>query len=410
MDRFACRKGSCVLQLSYADGTPAAHRRIQAQQITQAFGFGCGAFDTVPLAGGDISEAERLSLGERMDKWLELFNYGTLPFYWGRFEPERDHPQTEALMRAALWLQARGVTVKGHTLCWHTVTAPWLTELSNEAIMQAQLERIRRDVTDFKGVIDRWDVINEAVIMPVFDKYDNGITRVCKQLGRVRMVKEVFAAAREANPGALLVMNDFNVSDEYQILIDGCLNAGVPIDVIGIQSHQHQGYWGLTKLQEVLDRFAVFGLPLHFTENTLISGELMPGYIEDLNDWQVSQWPTTPEGEARQARETVEMLDALFAHPLVEAFTIWDHVDGKWLGAPSGVLRADNTEKPVRTALMRRIREDWRTRVTLETDEAGRAELSGFLGSYEIIDMQKHGRAVLTKDTHQPVQVLLEEV
>ena len=37
-------------------------------------------------------------------------------------------------------------------------------------------------------------------------------------------------------------LNDFNTSINYEILIDGCLNAGVPISAIGSQSHQHQGY------------------------------------------------------------------------------------------------------------------------------------------------------------------------
>ena len=31
-----------------------------------------------------------------------------------------------------------------------------------------QLDRIYRDVTDFAGLVDIWDVINEAVIMPIF--------------------------------------------------------------------------------------------------------------------------------------------------------------------------------------------------------------------------------------------------
>ena len=249
-------------------------------------------------------------------------------------------------MSAAKWLTQRGIQVKGHPLCWHTVTAPWLLGLPNDEILRLQLDRIEREVSNFKGVIDTWDVINEVVIMPIFDKYDNGITRICKMLGRVQLVKRVFQAARDANPNATLLINDFNVSDEYQILIDGCLNAGVPIDAIGIQSHQHQGYWGKDKLDAVLARFSVFGLPIHFTENTLISGDLMPPHIEDLNDWQVSDWPTTPEGEERQARELGEMASTLIAHPLVEAFTIWDHTDGKWLGAPSGILRKDNTFKP----------------------------------------------------------------
>ncbi|MDR0396565.1 MAG: endo-1,4-beta-xylanase [Oscillospiraceae bacterium] len=317
--------------------------------------FGCGAFDAVPLASGELGEKEQAFYEERMGKWLELFEFGTLPFYWGRFEPERGKPKTDELMKAARYLGKKGVKVKGHPLCWHTSTAQWLMELSDEDILGAQLDRIRREVTDFKGVIDMWDVINEVVIMPVFDKYDNGVTRICKMLGRVKLVKKVFEAAREANPGATLLINDFIVSDQYQILIDGCLNAGVEIDVIGIQSHQHQGYWGLEKLGEVLDRFAVFGKPIHFTENTLVSGELVPGWIKDLNDWKVEEWASTEEGEERQARELVEMVKVLKEHPLVEAFTIWDHTDGKWLGAPSGVLRKDNSEKPAHQALKRII-------------------------------------------------------
>ena len=43
------------------------------------------------------------------------------------------------------------------------------------------------------------------------------------------------------------------------------------------------------------------------------------------------EWPTTPEGEERQAREWAEMLGLLFDHPRVEAVTAWDFTDGCWL-------------------------------------------------------------------------------
>ena len=39
-------------------------------------------------------------------------------------------------------------------------------------------------------------------------------------------------------------------------------------------------------------------------ENTLTSGHLMPKEIIDLNDYQVDQWPTSPEYEIRQRDET----------------------------------------------------------------------------------------------------------
>ena len=271
-------------------------------------------------------------------------------------------------------------------------------DYDNPTILKKQLDRIDREVNTFKGVIDMWDVINEVVIMPVFDKYDNAITRICKDLGRIRLVKEVFAAAKESNPNATLLINDFNTSVSYEILLEGLLEAGVPISAIGIQSHQHQGYWGLEKLQNVLSRFSRFGLPIHFTENTLISGEIMPAHIVDLNDWQVDAWPSTPEGEERQAREISEMYSVLFVHQLVEAITTWDFNDGFWLKAPSGFVREDNSEKPSYAALKELVHGTWETHTALNTDADGWITLEGFKGNYTLKTSRGSASFALTED------------
>ncbi len=383
--KYQYRMASKKIKFERKDGTLLANQEIMINQKSHRFLFGCGAFDSLPLVNDILKGAEKEAMELRFEKWLALFNAGTLPFYWGTFEQEQGKPITAPMMKAAQWLKSKGVTVKGHPLCWHTVCAPWLLNMSNDEIFKTQMDRIYRDVTDFKGTIDMWDVINEVVIMPVFDKYDNGVTRICKDLGQIKLVREVFQAAKEANPDAILLLNDFNTSEAYEILIENCLEAGVPIDVIGIQSHQHQGYWGLEKTEKILERFSRFGLPIHFTENTLISGELMPPEIDDLNDWQVSEWPTTPEGEERQAREVVQMYDTLFSHPLVEAVTTWSVVDGKWLNAPAGLLRADNSSKPAYDELLKKVKSDWWTNTRVITDEAGYAEVKGFMGNYDVI-------------------------
>ena len=375
------RRASALIRVKDAGGRPAAGRRLRLDQTGHDFLFGCGAFDAIPYANG---LGEDPCLKDRMEKWLGLFNYGTMAFYWGGFEPKEGEPQTESRMNASRFLVERGRRVKGHPLCWHTACADWLMQYDDKTILDKQLARIDRDVTAFAGVIDIWDVINEVVIMPEFDRYDNAITRVCKRYGRVKLVKEVFDAARAANPKALLLINDFNLSDQYADLIGDCLDAGAPIGAIGLQTHQHQGYMGAEKLGEVLRRFEGFGLPLHFTENTLVSGHLMPPHIVDLNDYQVPEWPTTPEGEARQAREWEEMYRILFDHPRVEAVTGWDFADGAWLGAPSGIVTRDNREKPVYHALERLIHGEWETHATLRTDAEGRAELRGFKGDYAV--------------------------
>ena len=373
------RKVNKRVQFKDAQGNPVANRRIGVKQTKHEFLFGCGAFDFIPYVMTGEENFKQIT-----DSWLEIFNYGTLPFYWGNFEKEEGKPETEMLMKTAQYLNSKNVKVKGHPLCWHTVCAPWLMEYDNATIMKKQLERIEREVNGFKGVIDMWDVINEVVIMPIFDKYDNAITRICKDKGRVGLIKEVFAKAHECNPDATLLLNDFNTSINYEILIDGCLNAGVPISAIGIQSHQHQGYWGREKLEEVLDRFSSFGLPIHFTENTLISGEIMPAYIEDLNDWQVDEWPSTPEGEERQAKEIEEMYRILFSHPLVQAITTWDYKDGAWLKAPSGYLRTDNTRKPSYEMLKNLVKNEWWTDTEVITDSEGYANIEAFKGEYTL--------------------------
>ncbi|GIP47857.1 beta-xylanase [Paenibacillus sp. J53TS2] len=379
------RMASKTIQLVDASGNPVTGKEVAIHQTNHQFLFGCGIFDVIPIANRNVPEDRLAYLEQKLDLFLDVFNFATLPFYWGMFEPEKGKPRTKELQAAARWLKERNIAVKGHPLCWHTATVPWLLDLSNEDILKAQFARIERDVADFKGLIEMWDVINEVVIMPIFDKYDNGITRISKDLGRVGIIKEMFAKTRESNPGATLLLNDFNTSINYEILIDGCLNAGISIDAIGIQSHQHQGYWGREKLEEVLERFSHFGLPIHFTENTLTSGHLMPADIEDLNDYQIPEWPSTPEFEDRQAREVEEMYSILFQHPLVEAITAWNFSDeGAWLGAPAGLVRTDNTPKPAYDVLKQRIKGDWSTQVTARTDESGKVSFEGFLGEYEL--------------------------
>ena len=403
MDQLNHRKAAASLRILNPDGSPAAGRVVRVDQVSHRFLFGCGAFDAVELMKAS-DDKQRFFLLDRMQKWLALFNYGTLPFYWGRYEPEEGHTAYTETMAAARWLQEKGVQVKGHPLCWHTACAPWLLQYSNEEILRRQLERIHRDVSAFRNVIGLWDVINEVVIMPVFDRYDNAITRICRELGRVELVRKVFAAAKKTDPDAVLLINDFNTGKGYEDLIESLLEAEVPISAIGIQSHQHQGYWGADKLYDVLERFSRFGLPIHFTENTLISGEIMPPHIVDLNDWQVSEWPSTPGGEERQAREIAEMYSILFSHPLVEAITTWDFNDGCWLKAPSGFVRGDNSLKPSYEALRGLIHGDWETHLDLTADAEGRVSFTGFKGGYTITT--EAGTAGFTMDGDLDTQLV----
>ncbi len=410
MDHLQHRKSAAVLTLLDAKGQPMPGRKVTFDLKKHEFLFGTGAFWVTPMLDPRLPPERRAYLEKVWDSWQRLFNFGTLSFYQGRYEPEEGRTMEAPTLRAARFLKENGKTLKGHPLCWHTVSARWLDPKTDDEVLANQLGRIERECTAFKGLVDMWDVINEVVIMPEFVNEPantpqmNAVTRLCRKMGRVPLVKAVFDGARAANPNATLLLNDFNTGPRYRQLIEECLAAGVPMDVIGIQSHQHQGFWGLDKLHEVLARFEGFGKPIHFTENTFVSGDLMPAHIVDLNDWQVSEWPTTPEGEDRQARDLLAMADTLFAHPLVEAFTNWEFTDEAWLGAPAGMIRKDGSRKPSYDALYDRVHKDWHTHVALMTDENGQVTLEGFRGEYQADCDGMTAQLTLGKDA--PAQTL----
>lgn len=362
-------------------GEPLAGVEVTVEQTRHAFAFGNIGFDFIGLANGEsTSDAdERLAA-----LYTDVFNTATLPFYWGRFEQRRGEPDTLRLQRTARWFRDRGVALKGHPLVWHTVQPDWLLGLPLDEVERLQRERIRRDVRDFDGLIDTWDAINEVVIMPVFDNGENAISPLARARGRIQMIRMAFEEARAANPRVKLLLNDFDLSTAYECLIEGVLEAGIPIDAIGLQTHMHQGYWGEDAMLATVDRFARYGLPLHLTETSLVSGHLMPADIVDLNDYRIPSWPSTPDGEERQADELVRHYRSLVAHPAVEAITYWGITDADaWLGAPIGLVRADGRPKPAYDALRRLVKEDWWLSPTSTiTDEHGRVAVSGFSGDY----------------------------
>ncbi len=395
-----CRMGTASLRLTGPDGKALpAGTSFRTNQTGHKFLFGCNIFKL-----GRCRTAENNAAYEK--QFAELLNYATLPFYWWQYEMQKGKPDEARTEEIVRWCNAHGITMKGHPLAWNYVDPRWLADSTPEEAMRLQFERIGRCARRFKGKIDIWDVVNEAT---AYDREElkrrsPKLTEAIAKMGIGDYVRTAFKTARQANPHATLVINDYRTDPDFADKVISQLvdDAGRPMyDVVGIQSHMHGGYWGAARAWDVCERFAKFGKPLHFTETTVVSGPR-----------KGSAWTTTPEGEQDQARRVSEFYTVLFSHPAVEAITWWDFTDqGAWQSAPAGLVRGDMTPKPVYEQLLSLVKGKWWTKVEAATKADGNVEFQGFLGQYEIEatagGRRLAGKFSLEKEQKAPLEIRL---
>ncbi len=367
------RKGDAVVTVVDAAGKPVAGASVHVEQTDHAFLFGSNIY-----MWGRCKTPEHERLYRR--RFAEVLNYATLPYYWNTYERRRGEPKHASREAVARWCKENNIATKGHPLAWNHADPLWLPD-DPDAIMRLQLDRITDCVSHFKGLIGRWDVVNEATHYDRKHFWQRApkMTKTWKHVGQLAFTKRCFHAARDANPKATLLINDYRTDPKYAELIKQLVHErGKPLyDVIGIQSHMHGGVWQTKHIWQVCERFAKFGVPLHFTETTVVSGP-KPKAAK-------APWRTTEEGETRQVRETVRFYTMLFSHPAVEAITWWDFSDqGAWKRAPAGWLRIDMSPKPVFHEMKKLIKERWWTRLDATTGTDGQARFRGFKGDYEI--------------------------
>ncbi len=164
--------------------------------------------------------------------------------------------------------------VRGHTLCWHEQVPDWMfvgadgQEVSELILLKRLKTHIQAIVTRYKGKIQAWDVVNEAI--------DDDAQKHLRDSPWYRILGEDFIAkafeyAHEADPSALLFYNDYNAdrpdkTENIYRLLKSLLDRGVPIHGMGLQSH-----WSIHEPKEealvaAIQRYSSLGLILDFTE------------------------------------------------------------------------------------------------------------------------------------------------
>lgn len=363
------------------DDRPVAGADVELAMQKHEFLFGCN------ILKWGICESQEQNL-EYNRRFAAVFNFANMPFFWWSYESEPGGKYLYSYSEdVASWCSRNNIGTMGHPLLWNWVDQPWAKDVDDEELYERQINRIKDCIERFgpkaeqKFRIETWDVVNEMI------GYDREIcrnsaprlTEVIKKHGPLEVTKAAFEAARKANPNAVLIINDFETNEKYVDWLEKLVDEdGKPIyDAIGIQSHMHAGAWSNEYIWEVCERFAKFGKPLYFSELTILSSE-------KPFDWDKQEvFPSTPDGEAKQAEDAVRVYTILFSHPKIEMITWWDLSDqGAWMDSPAGLLHKDMKPKPAYEALRKLIKEEWSSDAKLQTDETGKINHRAFRGDY----------------------------
>jgi endo-1,4-beta-xylanase len=162
--------------------------------------------------------------------------------------------------------------IVGHTLIWHSQAPDWFftdekgKDVSREVMIERMRNHIHTVVGRYKGRVDGWDVVNEAIL-------DDGSWRNTKfyEIIGEDYIKLAFQFAHEADPDAELHYNDYAMSQEGKRnsvvkMVKKLQEEGVKIDGIGMQGHMGMDYPDINEFEKSIQAFAALGVKVMITE------------------------------------------------------------------------------------------------------------------------------------------------
>jgi len=398
------RKGDFYLEFRDWKNRPVKVENLKIEMVSHDFLFGAQIF----LLGG-FDTPKKNALYEKY--FTELFNFATVPFYWGRFEEEdgvfafgkndkrnNKMPSQDALVE---FCKAHGLAMKGHPLSWYisnfwgfgnTGVPEWVP--SDEREIEKYLTRYIGKVAErYSRDICIWDVSNEASDTRFAREYMGYVNtypfdhafKAFKEAERV-LPHSNNLIVNCATPVWLRTAKYGEYGQDY-LMISSLINRGAKVDIIGLQLHffnrerraaLYSGeQWTPDDQYAVLDKFATLNRPIHITELSFpCMGE---GAI----------------GEEKQAFILENFYTLWFSHPAVEAITYWYFVDGT-AGAEnvynSGFLRRDFSKKKAYEVLDNLVNKKWRTNLSFP-EAASERHFRAFYGKYKV-SFEHNGKRV----------------
>ena len=256
---------------------------------------------------------------------------------WGYINPEPGVYRWDSADDLVEFAAANDMTVHGHTLLWYTVLPAWVMNSApadREDIMNTFIDVMTTRYPD----VALWDVVNEA-----FEEDGSYRQSIWYQAMGKDYIAKAFLRARDSDPDADLIYNDYNIawenakSDATYALMQQLQADGIPIDGIGFQMHVDTDFSNYDSVRETFDRFAALGLDIHITEMDV---SMLDGATED-----------------EQATVYGEILDLCLAQSACKTLQMWGYTDRySWLSQYDPLIFDRNYQpKPAYIELQNRL-------------------------------------------------------
>ena len=186
---------------------------------------------------------------------------------WMYIHPQRDRFYFDTSDKYVALGQNNNMHVVGHALVWHSQLADWMNQVQDSAEMAMVFKKhISTIVSHYKGKIDAWDVVNEAL-------NEDGTLRESnfyKVMGD-SYLELAFKEAAKADPDAELIYNDYNLwKPEKRAgvvrLVKRLQESGAKIDGVGMQAHLNLLGPSIEDIENSIIAYSELGIKVMFTE------------------------------------------------------------------------------------------------------------------------------------------------
>jgi len=191
---------------------------------------------------------------------------------WEMVHPQPDRYNFDLPDKYAAFGEKNHMFIVGHTLVWHQQTPRWVFEdakgnpVDRETLLKRMREHIQTVVGRYKGRVNGWDVVNEAL-------NEDGTLRQTPWLKIIGedYIAKAFEFAHEADPTAELQYNDYSLENEAKRqgaieLIKKLRAQGVPITGVGLQGHYRIDWPSTDQVDATIAAFAQLGVKVMITE------------------------------------------------------------------------------------------------------------------------------------------------